>query len=63
MIQQDEGYHINLQISIIYNSIQQHWAIKTLNREKILFTVASKKRIKYSGINLTKVAQDIHWKL
>ena len=46
MIQQDEGYHINLQISIIYNCIQQHWAIKTLNWEKTFYLQQHQKKNK-----------------
>ena len=68
MIQQDEGYHINLQISIIYNSIQQHWAIKTLNREKhpIYSSIKKKNKIFRDKFNKSSTRHTLkivkhHW--
>jgi hypothetical protein len=53
------GYKINLQKSLafLYTNNEQ---IETEYMETIPFTIASKKKIKYLGVNLTKDVNDLY---
>jgi hypothetical protein len=53
------GYKINLQkpVAFLYTSNEQ---IEKEYRKTITFTIASKKKIKYLGINLTKDVNDLY---
>jgi hypothetical protein len=53
------GYKINLQKSVtfLYNNNEQ---IEKECRKTIPFTVASKKKTRYLGINLTKDVNDLY---
>jgi hypothetical protein len=52
------GYKINLQKSLafLYTNIEQ---TEKEHMETIPFTIASKKKIKYLGVNLTKNVNDL----
>jgi hypothetical protein len=51
------GYKINLQVAFVYTNNEE---IEKEYRKTIPFTVISKKKIKYLGMNLTKDAHDLY---